>query len=115
MHESSLARRVVELVLRRATESGAARVLVVRGRLAETEALSKEALELHFRTLARGTAAESARLDIAVVHARARCSACETTYLPDHVLLCPLCGNAGGELLDRTGLTIESIEVEGEA
>jgi len=49
MHESTLARRILELAAARA---GGAAVRVVHGRVAETETLSREALELHFRAYA---------------------------------------------------------------
>ena len=63
MHESQLARRVLDVVLARAREAGAVRVRTVRGRLGELEALSAAALAFHFRALARGTVAEDAELD----------------------------------------------------
>jgi hydrogenase nickel incorporation protein HypA/HybF len=112
VHESTLARRLLEVVLTRAAEAGAARVGVVRGWLAETEALSAEALALHFGALAAGTVAEGARLEIAARHVEARCGACACVYRPDHVLLCPECGSTEGTLLGETGLGIESLEIE---
>lgn len=114
MHESTLARRVLELVLTRATEAGATRVRAVHGWLAETEALSADALALHFAALAQGTAAEGATLAIALRHVEARCATCARVYRPDHVLLCPDCGSLEGELLGEVGLAIESLEVDDE-
>lgn len=110
MHESSLAREVLAIVLSK-TEEGS-RVRAIQGRLAETESLSREALEFHFNALARGTVAEGARLEITLVHARARCRACGETWLPEHhVMLCPRCASTECEELDPTGLWIERIEV----
>jgi hydrogenase nickel incorporation protein HypA/HybF len=110
MHESSLAREVLAIVLAKA--EGSPRVRAVYGKLAETESLSRDALELHFGALARGTAAEGARLEIALVHARARCRACGETWLPEHhVMLCPRCASAECDELDPTGLWVDRIEV----
>ena len=124
MHESSLARKILELSLAEAARAGGTsgpgglgglgevRVDVVRGRVAETETLSREALELHFHAHAAGTPAAHARLEIELVHVAARCRACGATYLPEHhVLLCMRCGSTDGEELGATGLWIESIEV----
>lgn len=112
MHESSLARRILKTVLDRAEEAGVSRVRAVHGWIAETEALSPESLAFHFEAHARGTAAQGARLDLRLEHVPARCRACNTQYSPEHhVLLCPECGSADGEVLGRTGLGIESIEV----
>jgi hydrogenase nickel incorporation protein HypA/HybF len=115
VHESSLARKILELSLAEAARAGGSEVRVVRGRVAETEALSREALELHFHAHAAGTPAARARLEIELVHLGARCRACGATYLPEHhVLLCMQCGATDGEELGATGLWIESIEVADE-
>ncbi len=109
MHEASLARGILEAVLAKA---GGARVRVVRGRLAETEALSAESLGMHFAGMAQGTPAEGAALELELVHVAARC-VCGEEYLPEHHLtLCPVCGSIEGELLGETGLWIDSIEVQ---
>jgi len=112
MHESQLARRLLDLVLARACEAGAGKVRRVQGRLGEMEALSADALAFHFRALARGTAAEQAELAIRLQHVEARCRACDRIYLPDHVLLCPACASTDGELLGEVGLVVESLEIE---
>jgi hydrogenase nickel incorporation protein HypA/HybF len=109
VHESSLAKKILELAM---TAGGGAEVRVVRGRVAETETLSREALELHFRAYARGTPASAAELRIELVHVEARCRACGATYRPEHhVLVCDRCGSTDGEELGTTGLWIDAIEV----
>jgi hydrogenase nickel incorporation protein HypA/HybF len=112
MHESSLAKAILREVLRRTGEGD--RVLVVRGWVAETETLSRESLSVSFEVMARGTAAEGARLELTVTHVAARCAGCGREYLPEHhVLICPACGATEGELLGRTGLGIDTIEIAG--
>jgi hydrogenase nickel incorporation protein HypA/HybF len=87
----------------------------VHGRVAETEALSREALALHFAAHARGSAAEGAELELELVHVRARCRDCGADYLPEHhLLLCPTCGSTDGEQHGETGLRIDRIEVHSE-
>ena len=114
MHEASLARSVLRIVLERARKAGAKRVRAVRGRIAETEALSRSAIEAHFAALARGTLAEGAMLDLAVERIRVRCRRCGLELTPDHyVLLCDCCGAADVEMLGQTGVTVEALEVEG--
>jgi hydrogenase nickel incorporation protein HypA/HybF len=113
MHESSLARQILELSLAAARRAGDAPIRVVRGRVAETEALSQASIELHFRAHARETPAAAARLELELVRVEARCRACGATYLPEHhVLLCPRCGSTDGEELGETGLWIASIDLE---
>jgi|SRR6516164_9938878 hydrogenase nickel incorporation protein HypA/HybF len=109
MHESSLARRLLEVVL---ATAGPARVSAVRGWIAETEVLSRESLDFQFAAHARSTTAEGAHLDLRLVHIEARCRTCRRTYAPDrHVLLCPACGGTDGELLGETGIGLEAVEV----
>jgi hydrogenase nickel incorporation protein HypA/HybF len=114
MHESSLAKQILRTVLARGARENAARVRTVRGWIAETERLSVESIAFHFDSLAKGTIAEGAKLEIDVRHVEARCAACGAVYRPDHhVLVCPRCGSTDGELLGRTGIGIETMDVEG--
>ena len=110
MHESALARRLVAAVLER---TAGARVRVVRGWVAESEALSPESLAFHFAAHARGTLAEDARLELELTRVEARCRACGRTYTPEHhVVLCPACGSGDAELLGEAGLGLHALEVE---
>ena len=113
MHEASLARQILAVVLERGREGGAVRVRTVRGWVAETETLSAESLALHFAVAAAGTAAAGARLELEVVHVAARCRECAHVFRPEHhVLACPECAAADAEPLGRVGLGIDAIEVE---
>lgn len=113
MHESSLARQILDVVLERAARASARKVRAVRGWIAETESLSPHSLAFHFAAHARGTPAEGARLELRLIHVEARCRACGTTYAPEHhLLLCPACGSTDGEELGETGLGIEALEVD---
>lgn len=109
MHETSLARRILSAVL---AKSAGARVLRIRGVVAEDEALSHEALAFHFAAHARGTAAEGAALAFELRQVSARCNACGTSYLPEHhVRLCPRCGSTDATLDAETGVYVDSIDV----
>jgi hydrogenase nickel incorporation protein HypA/HybF len=114
VHEAALARAILAAALDRAAREGARRLVVVRGWVAHSEALSPSSLEFHFAALARGTLAEGARLELRLARASARCDSCGATYAMDrHVLMCPGCGSADGQPLGPSGLGIESIDVEG--
>jgi hydrogenase nickel incorporation protein HypA/HybF len=112
MHESSLARQILSVVLDAPAVRHRAAVLRVRAWVAETEALSGESVTFHFAALARDTCAAGAWLELDVRRVGARCVACAVAYLPDHhVLLCPECGSAEGELLGETGVGVDEIEL----
>ena len=113
MHESALARQMLDVILERAAPVATGRVRTVRGWIAETEALSVESLAFHFAAHARGTRAEGAQLDLRLVRVDARCRRCATLYAPEHhLLLCPVCGSSAADLLGQTGIGIETLEVE---
>lgn len=112
MHETSLARSLLQAVLTMAAEHDAKRVRVVRGWIAETEHLDPTSIGFHFQAHATGTAAEGAELQLELRHVEARCS-CGVVYKPEHHLtLCPKCGSTEGEILGETGLAVEAIEVD---
>lgn len=109
MHEASLARGL----LRAALAASEGRVLTLRGWVAEDEALSQEALQLHFDALSRGTRAEGATLELELTHLEVRCGGCRQTYAPEHHLrLCPHCGSTEGTLLGTPGLGLRELTVE---
>ena len=113
MHESSLGRDIVRVVLDKGREAGTAKIKRVCGFIAETEWLNPEAIVFHFRAHARGTIAEDAQLDLATIWIEADCTQCGTHYKPDHhVVLCPQCSSTDAKLSHEPGLRIESIEVE---
>lgn len=113
MHESSLGKEVLRVVLERAAEEKATRVSLVRGWIAETERLDPEAIAFHFAAHARGTPAEGARLELLIQWVEADCASCGERYRPDHhVLLCPSCGSTEGKVLGQTGLGLTSIEID---
>jgi hydrogenase nickel incorporation protein HypA/HybF len=113
MHETSLARHILDVVLARTAAEGGHRVRRIQGWVAETEALSPDSLRFHFTAHARGTAAEDAALDLRLVHVEARCRACGRVYAPEHhVLLCPACSSTDADVLGETGLKIETVELD---
>jgi hydrogenase nickel incorporation protein HypA/HybF len=113
MHETSIAKQILDHVLDAAARAGAARVLAVRGWVAETEHLERRALAFHFDAHARGTAAAGAELELEITHVRARCRVCGSDYAPEHHLtLCPECGSTEAILSGPVGLGIESIRVD---
>jgi len=110
MHETALAKRILDEVLARADGRPVRRV---RGVVAEDEVLSRESLAFHFRAHALGTVAAEAELFFELRHLSARCTACSHVFLPDHhVRLCPACGSASTVLDGETGVRIGSIDVE---
>lgn len=113
MHESTLAKRLLEAVIEIADERHARHVVSVHGWISECEPLDRSSIEAHFSANANGTVAEGARLELRLDHVAARCAECGATYLPTgHLTLCPQCGSPDSELTGATGAGIEALEVE---
>ncbi len=112
MHETSIAKQILAAVLAR-VGGRASRIRVVHGWVAESESLSPESLAFHFSAHATGTPAEGARLERRLTRVEARCQTCGATYRPEyHLLVCPDCGSVDGTLLGRTGLGIDTVEID---
>lgn len=113
MHEASLAKQILTAVLNGMEENEPHHITRVSGWIAESEALTPEALQFHFQAHAKQTLAENAFLDLKLEHVSAQCNACGQVYPPEHHLtLCPECGSSDARLLSRTGIGIETIEFE---
>ncbi len=112
MHEASLAKKLLDAALERVREG---RIVAVHGWIADAEALSRESLALHFAAHARNTRAQAAQLDLRIEQVTARCEQCGERYAPGHhVTLCPRCGGTEAQLLGRSGMGIDAIDVEPE-
>jgi hydrogenase nickel incorporation protein HypA/HybF len=109
MHESSLAKKLLEAALERAPDR---RIVAVHGWVADTEAMDRASLTFHFVAHARGTRAETARLELRLELVAAHCVQCGKRYSPDHQMtLCPRCGGTEAQLSGRTGIGIDAIDV----
>jgi hydrogenase nickel incorporation protein HypA/HybF len=94
MHELSLAQSVIEIAEAEAKKHNATAVKTVKLRLGEFTGVVREALEFGFEIARRGTAAETAVLEIETVPLKTKCPKCETVgrQIEDFCLICPKCG-----------------------
>ena len=111
MHESALAKQILDVALDIARSEGAQRITAVRGELTDAEDLQGESVAFHFTAHARGTVAERARLDLVVHRVRAQCTHCGTEYEPDHSIpFCPTCDSTAARITVPPGIAIHTIE-----
>jgi hypothetical protein len=97
MHEAGVAERILELVLARARDAGATRIVRVHLEPGPGEPVSLGALHLHWAEAARGTPAEGAALAIA------------GRDLPDGAVASGIQEDDEG----RTGLQLVGVDVDG--
>ncbi|MDO8735572.1 MAG: hydrogenase maturation nickel metallochaperone HypA [Thermoleophilia bacterium] len=112
MHEYAITESILEIVQAEATRAGAARVDEITLVVGELTTFVDQSIEFYFTELARGTAAEGARLRFQRIEAKAHCSACGADFRPHNAFFtCPQCRSAVFELRQGQELFIESIEV----
>lgn len=113
LHEMALCQSVLDIVLRHAQAQGARRVERVRLELGALSCAEPQALRFCFDAVTRGSLAEGAALDIAVVPGRAWCWDCEAVRsLTDRAAGCPACG--GHRLRVEAGdeMRVKELEIE---
>ena len=115
MHEMSLTRNVLDIVLDEANAAGATRVQAVRVTIGDLRDIVEELFEGLFSHLARGTIAEGAELEIVRVPFIVRCRKCSRTYHLDvrdkDTFACPSCGLLDYELNSGMEFLVSGIDI----
>lgn len=115
MHEMSLTRNVLDIVLNEANAAGATRVQAVRITIGELRDIVEELFEGLFAHLARGTIAEGAELEIVRVPVTVRCRKCSMVYHLDvrdeDTFACPSCGLLDYELNSGMEFLVSGIDI----
>ena len=116
MHEMSLTRDVVDAVLDHAAVARADRVLGVHMTVGEIHDIVDDLFVKCFAFLARGTAAEGARVTIDRVPLTVRCKACGEVFDVDFHACgdaprCPGCGGGAYAINSGNEFTLDDIEV----
>ncbi|MFX4263423.1 hydrogenase maturation nickel metallochaperone HypA [Pelotomaculum propionicicum] len=106
MHELSVTKNVLQLVIRHAEANKARRVVGVKLEIGEMRDIVEDLMQKCFLYLARGTVAEGAALKINVIPLTCNCRACNEVFPVDwrkgfDHMSCPKCG--GASLAPYTG------------
>jgi hydrogenase nickel incorporation protein HypA/HybF len=113
MHELAIMDSALNMALDRAQKAGATHVHVIRLRIGTLSGVVPEALQFAFETLAPGTPAEGAALDIENVPARFWCGACAHEFQSDDFFgECPDCHRPSGDLRGGREMELTSMEIE---
>jgi hydrogenase nickel incorporation protein HypA/HybF len=103
----------LNMALNQATKAGATRIDTIRLRIGALSGIVPEALQFAFETLAPGTLAEGAILDIVNVPARFWCNTCGLEFQSDDLLAgCPGCHQPSGDLRAGRELELASMEIQ---
>jgi hydrogenase nickel incorporation protein HypA/HybF len=112
LHEYAITESILEIVQTEAAKAGGGSVDEITLVVGELTAFVDTSIEFYFNEMARGTAAEGARLTFHKIEARAHCSGCGVDFRPHNAFFtCPQCRSAVFELRQGQELFIESIEL----
>jgi len=112
LHEMSLAESVVQIVADAASREGAQRVHAVWLEIGALSCVSPDALRFCFDAVARGSAAEGARLEIISIAGEGVCEAClRTARMAALYDLCPHCGQGSMRPCRGSEMRVKEIEI----
>lgn len=113
MHEYGQTKQIVKIVNDAAQKLGAVKVNTVHLVVGENTSIIPQSVEMYFDMIAKGTAAEGAKLDVRVVKSEMHCPLCDKNFQrPRFSFACPECGTLGTPTDIGNEFYVESIEVE---
>lgn len=113
MHELTITRTMLDIVLEQAKKASAKKVGVINLVIGELSGFVEDSVRFYFDFLAKDTIAEGAELNFRLVSPRARCRGCGNLFkLEEFDWSCPRCGASDVEITAGKELSIESIDVE---
>lgn len=115
MHEVSVMRNLLEIVMATADREGAEKIDVIHLRIGEMAGINFYSLEFAFEILSKGTKAEGGRLEYDRVELMGRCSACSSEFRPeDLVFRCPECGDGRVDIIAGREMEVDYILLDEE-
>ena len=113
MHELSITQNILDISLRAAEARHAARIRVIRLKIGAFSGVVPDCVQMYLDVLAKGTAAEGAKIEATLLPLRVRCRDCgrESEISRTHIA-CPSCGSLRLERLSEREFTVESLEVD---
>jgi hydrogenase nickel incorporation protein HypA/HybF len=113
MDERELANTVVEIVDRAAYRNAVHQVACVHIAIGGLRGIDLAALDAAFATVARGTVAEGARLEVRVLPVTRRCHNCGTNFeAAANDCECPHCGHCHTDPITGEEVRVLDMEVE---
>jgi hydrogenase nickel incorporation protein HypA/HybF len=111
MHEVAIAQGVLNLAIKTARQSGAARIHRIRMRVGAMSGVVPDSLSFAFEALREGTMAAEAELAIEAIPSVGWCAGCQAEFTAEGFALeCPRCHAYSREL--RRGRELEMADME---
>ncbi|MDD4914504.1 MAG: hydrogenase maturation nickel metallochaperone HypA [Methylococcales bacterium] len=113
MHEMSLCESVLQVLEQQAQLQQFSRIKTVWLEVGALSAVEPEALRFCFGSVAQGTLADQARLEIIEIPGLAECAACTARVAVQQLYdVCPNCGSFQLRIIDGDQMRIKELEVE---
>ena len=113
MHELSLAESTIELIEGAARREDFSRVRVLRMEIGRLSCVDAEAFRFAFESVAAGTCAEGAQIEIDAVAGAGECPSCGTAAAMEAIYdLCSRCGGHPLRVLRGMEMRITTMDVE---
>jgi len=116
MHELSIAENILEIVNANLEGHGPAAIRSVKVRIGELAGVIPESLEFCFAAITKGTAMESAKLEIERTDIVAHCETCGAdSAVKGLIFRCPSCSGPNIKIVSGDELRVVEIEVDDES
>jgi hydrogenase nickel incorporation protein HypA/HybF len=113
MHELSIIHHIFEIVEEIAEENHLLTVTKVTLNIGRLQQIVPDMLTFAFETVAKGTRAEGAQLEVKEVPIKMKCRACHTEFtIEEHAYICPQCSGTSLDTLQGMEVVLESVEGE---
>ena len=113
MHELGITQSIVNIVLDKAKEAQASKIVQINLVAGELAGFVPECIQFYFDILSKDTIAQEASLIFTPAPAQLRCRNCSITFHPQDTLWsCPKCDSQSVEIIGGRELYVESMEVE---
>ena len=113
MHEMSIAKGILEIVLSEAQRNGATQIKTVRIRAGELRGIVQKQLLFLWKFAGKDTLAQGATLEIERVPIKARCQSCDHVFMvQNHEFICSECDSKDVDVVEGKELDVQEIEVE---
>ncbi len=113
MHELSIIQNVFQIIENVAEENRLTHISHVKLQVGKLQQIVPDMLTFAFETVAQGTKADGASLEVAEVPITMKCNHCGDEFLvEEHIYICPACSETDLTMLRGMEIILESVEGE---
>jgi hydrogenase nickel incorporation protein HypA/HybF len=111
MHEMSLAESALQIIVKAAAANNLRRVRKIHLEISQLMAVEPQSLRCCLESVARGSLADGAELEITEVPGTGWCEQCATRVpMSEIIATCPRCGNGRLQPSDGMGMRVTTLE-----